>query len=143
MNFMDAVKIGFAQIFKFSGRAGRSEYWFFMLFVALAVPFVGYIFGLRAGLISILFLFLPSLAATIRRLHDLDKSEGWAYLGTLILMVGSLCLMLVPLMLLNGDAGYMIFLYAGVTAVFLVFVAMVYFLSRQGTDGDNRFGDRP
>ncbi len=140
MEFLEAVKQSFKLVFTFSGRSTRREYWYFMLFVVLAVPLFGAVGGLRVGLFSILALFLPSLAATIRRLHDIDKSEGWAYLGTLILMAASLCLMLVPLLLLGGVEGYSYLLYAGIIALAVVGVAMIYYLSRKGCVGKNRFG---
>lgn len=141
MQFVEAVKAGFRLVFTYSGRAPRCDYWYFMLFVVLAVPVLGFFLGMRVGLFSVLALFLPSLAATIRRLHDIDKSEGWAYLGTVVLMVASLCLMLVPMLLLGGVEDYIYFLYAGVIGLVAVIAAMVFYLSRKGTDGENRFGD--
>ncbi len=80
----------------FSGRARRKEIWMFWLFNCLAafiVTFVENIIGLQmilSGLYS-LFIFLPSLSVSVRRLHDTDKS-GWFVLLPLIPIVGGLIL---------------------------------------------------
>jgi uncharacterized membrane protein YhaH (DUF805 family) len=84
----------------FEGRARRSEYWYFMLFYFLAVVVLSFIdvfagmyneeYGL--GLLSTLFMIatiLPSLAVTVRRLHDTNRS-GWWVLLNLIPIVGVL-----------------------------------------------------
>jgi len=67
----------------FSGRARRSEYWYFVLF-----NFIGFIVLLNItqlinndgsfALMSLftIGLFLPGLAVAVRRLHDIGKS-GW------------------------------------------------------------------
>ena len=85
----------------FSGRARRSEYWYFtlfnFLFLLLAVlldNILGIGFNEGAGpdigpfyLIYILAIFIPGLAVTVRRLHDVGKS-GWFYLILLIPFIG-------------------------------------------------------
>jgi uncharacterized membrane protein YhaH (DUF805 family) len=84
----------------FAGRARRSEYWYFMLFYFLAVVlltvidvFTGmYNEEAGIGLLSALFMIatiLPSLAVTVRRLHDTDRS-GWWVLLNLIPVIGVL-----------------------------------------------------
>lgn len=79
----------------FSGRASRSEYWWFALFsfilsCAIAVIFcwsdtVEYIVS---GLCS-LYLLLPGLGLSVRRMHDTGRS-GWWILVNIIPVVGSL-----------------------------------------------------
>ncbi len=64
----------------FSGRARRSEYWYFALFSAiisiiLAVVGVAIKFPLLNNVYSIIVL-LPSIAVGVRRVHDVGKS-GW------------------------------------------------------------------
>ena len=69
----------------FEGRARRSEYWYFTLFsmmlfillmiVMYMIPTIGTILIVLAGL----GLIIPSIAVTVRRLHDIGKS-GWWYL---------------------------------------------------------------
>ena len=76
----------------FSGRARRQEYWMFILFQIifwLALALIGSLSEMIAGImvivffISLLVFFIPSLAVTVRRLHDTDKS-GWWYLISFI-----------------------------------------------------------
>lgn len=80
--FGQAISVCFSQYVTFSGRASRSEYWYFTLFNAL-MGIVGLMFeasgaSVVSGLIS-LALFLPSLAVTSRRLHDTDRSAWWFF----------------------------------------------------------------
>ncbi len=81
MGFSDAVGSCFSNYATFTGRASRSEYWYFVLFQALANLIVGIIAAragsnLLGGLVE-LALFLPALAVGVRRLHDIDKSGWW------------------------------------------------------------------
>jgi len=97
----------------FSGRARRKEYWMFVLFniifgigaiildnlLGLAFQEIGY------GLIYILYvlvMFIPGLAVSVRRLHDIDKS-GWMILGGLIPIIGAIWLLV--LMVTEGTWG--------------------------------------
>ncbi len=81
MGFADAIKSGFNKYVGFSGRASRSEYWFWTLFSIIASIVAGIIdavIGLGfIGAIVSLGLFLPSLAVAVRRLHDLDRTGWW------------------------------------------------------------------
>lgn len=81
MGFADAIKSGFNKYVAFSGRAARSEYWFWTLFTIIASIVAGIIdtvIGLGfIGLLVSLGLFLPSLAVAVRRLHDLDRTGWW------------------------------------------------------------------
>ncbi len=64
----------------FTGRATRSEYWYFVLFliiVAILSNFISLLMGSDlAGLIIQVIFWIPSLSVSIRRMHDVDKS-GW------------------------------------------------------------------
>ena len=66
----------------FSGRASRSEFWWWYLFSILvnwAVQIVGTLVG-ETTIISLvvgLILLLPNLAVTVRRYHDSDHSGWW------------------------------------------------------------------
>ena len=75
----------------FKGRARRKEYWMFVLFnalVSIVVEGIGYVIGLDF-LVSLyaLAVFIPMLAVSVRRLHDIGKS-GWWYLIGLIPLIG-------------------------------------------------------
>jgi uncharacterized membrane protein YhaH (DUF805 family) len=82
----------------FSGRARRKEYWYFILFntifliiaavldsvLGIAIEDLGY------GPMYILYslaVFLPTLAVSVRRLHDVGKSGSFLFIG-LIPIVG-------------------------------------------------------
>jgi uncharacterized membrane protein YhaH (DUF805 family) len=115
MEFGEAIRSGFRNYATFSGRASRSEFWWFFLFSFL-VNIAGSVLDTAtggAGLINLavaLGLFLPSLAMAVRRLHDTDRS-GWWYLIIFIPLVG-------------------------------LIVLLVWFVTR-GTAGANRFGPDP
>ena len=92
MSFAEAIASCFRQYVGFSGRASRSEFWYFELF-AVVLSIAGSIIdptGVVGGLIS-LALLLPSLAVTARRLHDTNRS-GWWILIAFIPLVGIIVL---------------------------------------------------
>ena len=83
VGFVDAIRIGFAKYAQFEGRATRAEFWWFVLFNMLASLAASMIdetrdSNLAQGLCTLVF-FLPGLAVTVRRLHDVGRS-GWWYL---------------------------------------------------------------
>ena len=83
---------------EFSGRARRKEYWYFFLFNSIIHFMLAVIdvitgtfnaevnIGLLSGLYS-LAVFIPSLAVSVRRLHDTNRS-GWWLLISLIPVIG-------------------------------------------------------
>jgi uncharacterized membrane protein YhaH (DUF805 family) len=114
MNFGQAISSGFSNYVGFSGRAARSEYWYWILFYILGA-IVAEIIDSVLGLTAIYPLFalavlLPSLAVSFRRLHDLDRSAWWILLA-FIPIVG-------------------------------VIILIIWYCSR-GTVGPNRFGPDP
>lgn len=130
MTFQEAVRTCLSKYATFSGRASRSEYWFFYLATVIVI-FVAGILDRALGLdfkmanpltgleqsagygwlyvIAGLALLLPSLAAMVRRLHDTNRS-GWWWLIAL----------------------------TGIGAI----VLLVWFVSK-GTTGDNTYGPDP
>lgn len=64
----------------FSGRARRSEYWFFNLFTFIFSFIFGFVCGVtnrqELSILPTLVFFVPSLAVGVRRMHDVGKS-GW------------------------------------------------------------------
>jgi uncharacterized membrane protein YhaH (DUF805 family) len=99
----------------FSGRATVKEYWSFVLFnilfailailidigIGLSEVFDNFTVGI-IYLLYVLFSLLPSIAAAIRRLHDVGKS-GWMLLVSLIPLVGGIWLLV--LMVTEGNNG--------------------------------------
>ena len=102
MNFFEAITAGFRNYVNFSGRAIRSEFWYWTLFYVVVAVVLGLIDqrlnpGTRLGassfvnIIVLVALFLPSLAVSVRRLHDIDRTGWWVLLdlttiGTLVLL---------------------------------------------------------
>ena len=98
--------------FQFSGRARRSEYWLFFLFVIVLSTILGFVdgivgtfdeitgYGLFSG-IFILLILIPNISVGVRRLHDTDRSGWWLLLG-IIPLVG---LVLLVFFCLNGTTG--------------------------------------
>jgi len=87
MDFQTSIKTCFNKYADFSGRALRSEFWFFCLFSLLGgiitaiidVMVLGYS-AESYGPINLIFtvaIILPSIAVTTRRLHDINKSGWW------------------------------------------------------------------
>jgi len=81
---------------EFSGRARRTEYWMFLLvsfIISLVIQFVEYILG-SSGILGAVYglaVLLPSLAVSVRRLHDIGRSGWWLLIG-LVPVVGVIVL---------------------------------------------------
>jgi uncharacterized membrane protein YhaH (DUF805 family) len=100
---------------KFDGRAGRPEFWWFVLanfLISIVLQLLGQASSLFSvlGFIYALGVFIPSLAVAIRRLHDTNKS-GWWLLIALVPLVG--------------------------------FIVLIVFYATEGTRGPNNFGPPP
>ncbi|MDV3510470.1 DUF805 domain-containing protein [Stenotrophomonas sp. C4297] len=112
---MHKMMIPLTRYAQFNGRASRSEYWWFQLFIMIvSIPlymlsfYAGYsgsqgLAMVSTGLSVVMWLVfaLPCIAATIRRLHDTDRS-GWWLLLAFVPFIG---LVLLVFMLLPGTLG--------------------------------------
>ena len=76
MLMIDALKDGFNRFTDFSGVSTRPQYWYFLLVTNLAAVVGQLSFGDLGGNVISLVTFIPTLAAAVRRLHDVGKS-GW------------------------------------------------------------------
>jgi uncharacterized membrane protein YhaH (DUF805 family) len=86
MSFQEAIRVCFQKYADFNGRASRSEYWWFVLFLVLAGLAASMINPIASGLFT-LGTLLPSTAAATRRLHDTGRS-GWWQLIVLVPLMG-------------------------------------------------------
>jgi uncharacterized membrane protein YhaH (DUF805 family) len=98
----------------FSGRSRRMEYWYFVLFNIIVSIVLGAIDGLLlgtldsgmgVGLLSGIYslaVLIPTLAVTVRRLHDIDRSGWWILIG-LVPLIGAIVLLVFAL--LEGTPG--------------------------------------
>ncbi|MEP6869807.1 MAG: DUF805 domain-containing protein [Novosphingobium sp.] len=131
MTFSESIKTCLSKYTTWQGRASRSEYWFFFLFVMISMAVAAAIdnalgttfkfmnpangmevsigYGYTYALVG-LGLMLPNLAVMVRRLHDTGRS-GWWYWIALIPLIG-------------------------------IILLLVWFCSR-GTVGNNEYGSDP
>ena len=119
MNFSAAVRSCFAKYANFNGRASRSEYWYFQLFIFLVLVVMVVLAAIEpptrtavgiASCVFYLLVWLPSLAASVRRLHDRNRS-GWHYLWVFVPFFGA--------------------------------IVVVIWHCQKGVEGSNRFGGDP
>lgn len=100
--FSGAVKSCYKKTFTMSGRAVRSEFWYFVLFTYLVGLVVGglnipvaiagvalsktpstvtFISLMSFDVLVSLALYIPLITAAVRRLHDTGRSGAWIWLG--------------------------------------------------------------
>ncbi len=101
MNLFEAVGSVYRNFGNFNGRASRSEFWWFQMFLLIIYFFV-FVLSIRLPIVGSMFAglvllanLLPSLAVLARRLHDSDKSGWWVLIafvpfGNLLLLVFAL-----------------------------------------------------
>lgn len=137
MDFSSAISICFKKYFDFSGRASRSEFWYFVLFVSLLLFGAGLLLGIFMpnnqsldGVVTLFIylpLIIPFIAVTARRLHDFGMS-GWMQC---IFIPGYIA---AEMMGMNAP-GWIIWI--GTTIVFAIF------LSQKADKKKNKFGAMP
>src|SRR5580693_10051112 len=120
MTFGQAIVSCLKNYARFSGRATRSEYWYFFLFCFLVQIAAGILDAVIGGVTQTpvtlfdpllrLALFIPSLAVEVRRLHDVNRSGWW------LLMYFTIIGIIYPLLVWKCT---------------------------KGTEGDNRYGPDP
>ena len=102
MDFQTSIKTCFNKFAVFSGRASRSEFWFFVLFgflggiitIIIDVMILGYPYE-ENGPINLIFsvaIIIPSIAVAARRLHDINKTGWWQLLW--ITIIGGILLII-------------------------------------------------
>ena len=138
MGFGEAVNTCLKQKFvTFKGRASRSEYWWFYLFLIIIWSAMTGIFLAAGGMSSIetgnfsglsmvlavvfgvvgVALYIPLLAVMVRRFHDRNLSGWWVLAGIVVGMI--------PIL------GY-------ITGIIMLVITIL-----KGTEGDNKFGPDP
>jgi len=92
--FLDALKNKYAD---FNGRARRKEYWMYILFYAIGFMILYVIDMILAFVVGIppilsglygLAVLVPTLAISVRRLHDIDKPWVWILISLVPLIGG-------------------------------------------------------
>ncbi len=74
--FFGAIRVCLTKYADFNGRATRSEFWWFALFVTLVTAAFTYL-SENLGAIFLIVVLLPLLAAGTRRCHDSGRSGWW------------------------------------------------------------------
>ena len=108
ITFGEAINSGFRNMFKFTGRASRTEFWYFILFYAIVFYTLGIVLSFltpfimlkakipvtpQASLMIVGFiafiLIIPLVSITVRRLHDSERKGAWvlAYLLPMIIAI--------------------------------------------------------
>ena len=167
MGFVQSIKVCLSKYVVFSGRATRSEYWWFALFVILSSIVLAFldqaIFGTNpdtgegANVLNSGFqlaVFLPMLAAGWRRLHDTGR-PGWYLLLPLALGLATMIALLSGVAVfsvleggvddpeaLRGPAAFL-----GLSGMIVVWglqlvlsIMMIWWLTRPSQEGDNAYG---
>ena len=153
MNFMDAVKICLRKYFTFRGRAQRSEYWWFYLFTIIVALFAaiidGSIYGwddtdaAPVGVTTSLALFIPSLSAAWRRLHDTGRSGWWIGGGILAFVVFGFAIVLARVSFIGSGTESLLIGVFGIVffiAIIVYLITLLIFLCQDSDPGDNVYG---
>ena len=156
MNPIEAVSSAFRNYVNFSGRACRSEFWWFTLFSFISQAVLGWI-PLIGG-IYVLALVLPSLAIAVRRLHDTNRAAWWLLLQIIPALVWVVLTALLVWVLISSllsghlidqevSEGFLTVLIPAFVVWTLIaiafFILMLVILASPGTSGLNRYGPDP
>lgn len=146
MNYFKEYYLGaFRKFATFSGRARRKEYGWFLVFNFLATIIFSILdfllFGDKDGVLSSIYalvVFIPSLAISVRRLHDIGKS-GWFllvifFLPFIVAIIGAL------LMAVSEIIG-LIIMFIGI--ILILYFSFYYLIFTKGVVGDNIYGSDP
>lgn len=160
MTFTQAIRSVLSGYATFSGRARRSEYWWFYLFTIL-VGLVSLVIDAVldtafnneigiVGTVTSLVLLLPSLAVTARRLHDISRT-GWWMLLPLVPLVATIVVGFVAVFsaLFSTDAdgtpavAVIVLLVACVLLTLAASITLIVFLCLDSHPRPNKYGPSP
>jgi uncharacterized membrane protein YhaH (DUF805 family) len=146
-NFVDTVTNHYTD---FTGRVGRSQFWYYVLVyvvVGIGVAVVGNIVAMGSPFRAIygLALLLPNVGMTARRLQDTGKPGTWAWLlavpvGVMVLM--ALFALVTVLTLGLGAVLFLLTPFLGLASLAAI-VVLIYFCAQPGATGANEYGPPP
>ena len=162
LSFGEAVKICFKKYFDFTGRARRSEYWWFVLFICLVRMVCSFIDGILIFAVDMKFmdaascvlLFIPSMAVVFRRLHDIGRSGWWSGVSYILVAISILSVLFMAGfdfgVLMDNESMFrtlsgtqrMIALLPFIGGLVLCFVILVFSLF-DSEPGENKYGPSP
>ena len=140
IDFGESIKICFNKFADFTGRARRSEFWWFYLFNTL-------IASVTCGLGS-LVTFIPMMAVSVRRLHDTGHSAWWYFIPLIISLVYFVtCYPILIYGLARGKEGLITagFIALGIFCLVMLYYAvmlLIYYCTDSDPD-ENEYGPSP
>lgn len=171
---MEWMILPLKRYFDFKGRSRRKEYWMYTLFlilVSIVLSIVDAMLGLggsatsdaefadtsmsaggavSGGLLANLFAlgtFIPSIAVSVRRLHDLDRSGWWILLPAGPIVLGAILLGVGAAQAMTGggsaSGGAALFGMALMAVGLICSIVLLVWFCTAGTAGPNRFGEDP
>ncbi len=145
MGFFEAIKTCFNKFFTFHGRARRSEFWWWCLFVTI----MNLIFIHQKVLSEIVYviLFFPSLSVAVRRLKDIGRSPAIIIL-VCVLNIFAFIVMTLGLAwgVIDLNTFSALVMFIGIGILFIAFIVHLYILIlfvRDSQKGANIFGESP
>ena len=163
VTFAEAVQSCLRKPFDYSGRATRSEYWWFILFcwiAAFATWFVALMFSVEAAFVAMLLalavLQVPKTAAAFRRLHDMGR-RGWLAMLPFLMLPVTLVLWLIIVLAVavaevatstpsppgRGRALGILLIFSATVTFVIASMLLIWWLTRPSQPHDNRYGPNP
>lgn len=136
MSAFGSVRHSLRNYANFKGRAGRSEFWIFFLFVLAVQMLAPMLLGWRIGGLISLLLLVPQLSVAVRRLHDVDCSGKELVVPFVLLFAAGFIARFpgfLPQVVMLGIYG---------TAL-IFFAALLRHLVKEGRKVPNRYGASP
>ena len=137
MNFQVSISVCFKKYFNFEGRASKSEFWYFYLFIIIVLFVAVFLLGMLLPtdasydtlVIWVIYLplLIPAIAVTARRIHDFGRS-GWMQC---IFLPG----FIVAEILSYNAAGWVIYI--------ATLVLFVVYVNQKSDSRKNKFGPVP
>ncbi|MBN8827534.1 MAG: DUF805 domain-containing protein [Sphingobacteriia bacterium] len=148
MGFIQAIQSAYLKVFDFSGRASRSEYWYFVLFTFI----LGFLYGMIGvfnntlqillksyiiSVISFIIMSVPYYTVSVRRLHDINFSGNWI----IPLIIFDIIQKTLSTFLLSHSANPTI-----IMVVIVICIAQLFYMilmAQPGTKSSNKYGPNP
>jgi len=152
MNFTESIKtVLFDKYATIKGRAPRSEFWWWVLFIYLFGFLIGALMTLNGVkeevfdavsiLVNLVFL-IPTYVVMARRFHDIGLS-GWYVLWFKIALIASFSLPLLIITSLDLNISQDVGIPLIWICMIIVFGYFTYLLTKKGDDSDNQYGPNP
>ena len=146
-NFVDTITNHYSD---FSGRIGRTQFWYYVLVyvvVGIGVAIIGSVVAMGAPLRALysLALLLPTVGMTARRLQDTGKPGTWAWLLAVPVGVAVVLGLFTIATVLTLGLGAVLFLLTPLLSLasLAAIVVLIYFCAQPGETSSNAYGPPP